>query len=102
MRIADHCFVPQAEDQLIDKCAYTDCGKPEIDHEWTVEAYRANPEVNEVALLVAKCGYCKNAKSGMLIYRERYICPDCVLPKLARLDELEPFTIEAHGNGEKL
>jgi hypothetical protein len=38
------------------------------------------------------CGYCKKTKSGMLIYRERYICPDCVLPKLERLDELEPFT----------
>jgi len=44
-RIIDHCFVPQKVDQLKDECAYEDCGKREIEHEWTVEAYRANPDL---------------------------------------------------------
>lgn len=43
-RISDHCFVPQEVDQLKDECAYLGCGKKEIEHEWTVEAYRTNPD----------------------------------------------------------
>lgn len=43
-RITDHCFVPQKEVQLWDVCAYPGCGKPELEHEWTVEAEFANPE----------------------------------------------------------
>jgi len=41
-RIEDHCFVPFEQDQLNDHCAT--CGRPEIEHEWTVEAEVANPE----------------------------------------------------------
>jgi hypothetical protein len=44
-RINDHCFVPQAVDQLRDECAFDGCGKPEIAHEWTVEAYQCNPDI---------------------------------------------------------
>lgn len=47
-RFNEHCFVPQEEDQLLDKCAYPDCGRKEIEHEWTVEAYRCNPDPVEV------------------------------------------------------
>lgn len=53
-RIKDHCFVPQQEDQLKDECAYPDCGRREIEHEWTVEAHRCNPEESpERKLLLA-------------------------------------------------
>jgi hypothetical protein len=56
-RIIDHCFVPQKVDQLKDECAYPECSKPEIEHEWTVEAYRRNPdppvESQERKLLIA-------------------------------------------------
>jgi len=43
-QIIEHCFVPQKQDQLEDVCAYEGCGKPEIEHVWTVEAQEANPE----------------------------------------------------------
>ncbi len=43
-RITDHCFVPQPTYQLQDVCAFPDCGRSEIEHEWTVEASEANPD----------------------------------------------------------
>jgi hypothetical protein len=48
-RIIDHCFVPQAEDQLRDECAYEGCGQSELSHEWTVEAHEANPDLGGVS-----------------------------------------------------
>jgi hypothetical protein len=45
-RISEHCFVPQDafQLQLLDNCAYPCCGRPEIEHEWTVDAMEANPD----------------------------------------------------------
>ena len=42
-RIYDHSFVPQEDDQLSDRCAHEDCGRSELEHEWTIEAHEANP-----------------------------------------------------------
>ena len=44
-RIIDHCFVPQEDEQLLDRCAYNGCDAPELKHEWTVDADRANPKL---------------------------------------------------------
>lgn len=48
--IIDHCFEPPKYDPLrpdvetmfSDRCAYADCGRPEVEHLWTVEAYKDN------------------------------------------------------------
>jgi hypothetical protein len=48
--IIDHCFEPPKYDPLVpdldrmfsDKCSFQMCGRPEIEHLWTVEAYRDN------------------------------------------------------------
>lgn len=44
--IEDHCFVPPHYDsddmEYKDCCGYIDCGNPEIEHLWTVEARMNN------------------------------------------------------------
>ena len=48
--IIDHCFEhpkydatkPDIERFFADVCAWPECGRPEIEHWWTVEAYRDN------------------------------------------------------------
>jgi len=46
--IVDHCFEPhkhEPEDiEYRDQCAYQNCGRPEIEHFWTVEAYMSNKQ----------------------------------------------------------
>ena len=45
-KIEDHCFVPPSyepgETDYKDRCAFEGCGKPEIEHLWTVEAHMNN------------------------------------------------------------
>ena len=46
--IQDHCFEPHQhgpEDaEYLDHCAYKNCGRPEIEHLWTVEAAISNQQ----------------------------------------------------------
>jgi len=50
--IIDHCFEhpkydPTSSDIdrfFADRCSYNGCGRPEIEHCWTVEAYRDNED----------------------------------------------------------
>lgn len=45
MRFNEHAFDPKKDEP--EKCNYPGCMLPELMHEWTVNAKRANPEPAE-------------------------------------------------------